>query len=93
VAATNPSNFTAEDRTDLVRLVSATTHVPLATAEPRVDQSVSLVRQKLRATRHAAIILAFITAAAAAVSSIAALEAARVGGRHRDAIPKPLTGS
>jgi hypothetical protein len=87
VAATNSQNFTLDDRAALVRLVSETTHAPAAVAQSRVDQSISFVREKLRATRHAAIILAFITAAAAAVSSIAALEAARLGGRRRDAIP------
>lgn len=86
VAATNPSTFTQEDRADLINLVSATTHVPPTEAQTRVDQSIALVRQDLRAARHAAIILAFITAAAAAVSSLAALQAARLGGRHRDAV-------
>jgi hypothetical protein len=86
VAASSGSEFTADDRADLVRLVTEGGRIAPAEAQARVDQSIALVRQKLRALRHAAIILAFITAAAAAAAAVAAAQAARAGGRQRDAV-------
>jgi hypothetical protein len=86
LAASSDTGFTPDDRADLVRLVAETTRAPPATVQARVDQSIALVRQKLRAVRHAAIILAFITAAAAAVAAVAAAQAARIGGRQRDGV-------
>jgi hypothetical protein len=85
-ASGGDAGFTSDDRTDLTRLVSDTTRQTAVDAQARVDQSIALVRQKLRAARHAGIILAFITAAAAAASAVAAAQAARVGGRQRDEV-------
>jgi hypothetical protein len=83
-AASSGAGFTADDRADLVRLVSETDRIPAADAQARVDQSIALVREKLRAARRGAVILAFITAAAAAAAAVAAAQAARIGGRRRD---------
>jgi len=86
VAATGDTGFSQDDRADLVRIVSQTTRATPADAQTRVDQSINLVKQKLKAMRHGAIILAFITAAAAAAAAVAAAEAARLGGRKRDGV-------
>jgi hypothetical protein len=86
LAASSGGGFTADDRADLVRLVAETTRLSPEAAVTRVDQSIVSVREKIRAARHAAIILAFITAASAAASAAMAWQAARVGGRHRDAV-------
>jgi hypothetical protein len=86
VAASAGSGFTADDRAELVRLVAETGRLPQDAAQARVDQIIASVSDKLRRTRHAAIILAFITAASAAASAAVAWQAARVGGRHRDAV-------
>jgi hypothetical protein len=74
----------ADDRSYLVRLVSARTGLNAADADRRVGQTVVEARQANRQTRASAIIIGFMTAASLAAGAAAAWFAAEVGGRHRD---------
>jgi len=81
----------ADDRSYLVRLVSARTGLNPADAERRVGQVVAESRQANRRTRTSAIIIGFMTAASLAAGAAAAWFAACMGGQHRDqAISPPL---
>jgi hypothetical protein len=91
-SATKNPGLSDDDHARLAGLVAATARVAPATAEVRVRQSVASIRDKIAAARRAAIILAFITAAALAVGAAAAWQAACIGGRHRDAAAPPSLG-
>jgi hypothetical protein len=91
-SATKNPGLSDDDHARLTDLVAATARVAPATAEVRVRQSVASIRDKIAAGRRAAIILAFITAAALAVGAAAAWQAACIGGRHRDATAPPSLG-
>lgn len=79
----------AQDRTALAQLTAAATGTTVQTAQAKVDQAIEAVHARQVAARHAAIILAFITAASAVAAAAAAWQAACVGGRHRDAANPP----
>lgn len=81
--------FSADDRSQLIGLVVATARVTPEVAQARVDQSITSVRHKVAAARHAAVILAFVTAASLMAGAAAAWQAACIGGRHRDNAAPP----
>jgi hypothetical protein len=86
---TSGSSFNADDRAQLIGLVVATARVTPEAAQARVDQSITSVRRKVTAARHAGVVLAFVTAASLMASAAAAWQAACIGGRHRDNAAPP----
>jgi hypothetical protein len=78
-----------QDQAQLAALVADTERIAPAAAAARVNESVASIKDKVAAARRAAIILAFVTAAALAVGAAAAWQAACVGGRHRDCAAPP----
>ena len=80
-----------EDRTELVRLVSARTGLGQADAERRVDDVIARARDDISRARKAAIILAFSAGAAALIGLAAAWFAAGEGGKHRDGTAPSMT--
>jgi hypothetical protein len=89
VASLETSPGSAADRTQLARIVAATTRMPVADAQSRVDQAVAAARDKIAAARRAATILAFITAASLLVAAVTAWFTAIAGGKHRDMATPP----
>jgi len=87
-AITEPS-FSNNDRAQLIGMVAATTGLTPDAAQVRVGQSLASARAKITAARHAAIILAFVTAASLFAAAAASWEAACIGGRHRDSAAPP----
>ena len=79
-----------EDRTELVRLVSARTGLGQAEAERRVDDVIARARDNISRARKAAVILAFSAGAAALIGLAMAWFAAGEGGKHRDGTPPSL---
>jgi hypothetical protein len=79
-----------EDRTELVRLVSARTGLAPPEAERRVDEVTARARENIRRARKSAVILAFSTGAAALLGLAVAWFAAGEGGKHRDGTPPSL---
>ena len=73
-----------EDRAYLVRLVSARTGLSPAEAERRVDDVTARAKENINRARRSAVVLAFMTGAAALLGAAAAWYAACAGGRHRD---------
>jgi hypothetical protein len=73
-----------DDRTYLVRLVSATTGAAPADAERRVNEAVTNAHDNIARARRSAVVLAFMLAAAALLGAVVAWYAALEGGRHRD---------
>jgi hypothetical protein len=74
----------ADDRAYLVRLVSATTGLAPADADKRVMEVAGNAKADIDRARHAAVLLGFMTGAAALIGAVMAWFAACVGGRHRD---------
>jgi hypothetical protein len=72
-----------EDRTYLVRLVSARTGLAEADAARRVDDVIARAKENISRARRSATILAFMAGAAALLGAVAAWFAACAGGRHR----------
>ena len=73
-----------EDRTYLVRLVSATTGVAGPDAERRVDDVAARAKENISRARRSAVLLGFMAGAAALLGAAAAWFAACAGGHHRD---------
>jgi hypothetical protein len=74
----------ADDRTYLVRLVSALTGLAPADAERRVTDVVARANENIARARASAVILGFMIGAAALLGAVAAWFAACAGGRQRD---------
>jgi predicted transcriptional regulator len=74
----------SSDRAYLANLVSADTGLAAADAEHRVDEVAARAKQDISRARSSAVILAFMTGAAALLGAIAAWMAAITGGRYRD---------
>jgi hypothetical protein len=74
----------ADDRAYLVRLVSAETGLAPPDAERRVTDTAAAAQADINRARRSAIVLGFMTGAAALVGAAIAWAAACVGGRHRD---------
>ena len=84
LTASSHSGLQPEDRTYLVRLVTALTGLGQPEAERRVDGVVAQVKENISRARRSAVILGFMVGAAALVGAIAAWFAACAGGRQRD---------
>jgi len=84
LTASSHRGLQPDDRTYLVRLVSALTGLGQPEAERRVDDVVARARDNVSRARHSAVILGFMAGAAALVGLLAAWFAAGAGGRQRD---------
>lgn len=84
LTASSHRGFQPDDRTYLVRLVSAMTGLGQPEAERRVDDVVGRAKENISRARHSVVILGFMVGAAALVGAIAAWFAACAGGRQRD---------
>jgi len=85
------SELANNDRTYLVRLVTARTGLEASEADRRVAEVLAETRQAARRARAASVVIGFMTAASLALGAAAAWFAAGVGGRHRDqAISPPM---
>jgi hypothetical protein len=73
-----------EDRTYLIRLVSATSGLPAPDAERRVDEVVREAKQNIDRARHSGVLIGFMAGAALLLGAAAAWFAACAGGLHRD---------
>jgi hypothetical protein len=73
-----------DDRAYLVRLVASVTGAAQADAERRVNEAVTSAHDNISRARRTAVVLAFMTAAAALLGGVAAWYAAVAGARHRD---------
>lgn len=78
------SGMQADDRAHLVRLVSATTGLAQADADRRVTEVSGRAKSNIDRARRSAVLLAFMTGAAALLGAAAAWFAAVAGGVHRD---------
>jgi len=74
----------ADDRTELVRLVSSATGLAGPEADRRVTEVAGQARLNIQKARRSAVILAFMAGAAALLGAAAAWFAAIAGGAHRD---------
>jgi hypothetical protein len=74
----------AEDRAQLVRLVSAMAGLAAADADRRVTEVAGSAKANIDRARRSAVLLAFMTGAAALLGAAAAWFAATAGGAHRD---------
>jgi hypothetical protein len=90
LTASSHRGMPPEDRTELVRLVTARTGLAQPEAERRVDDVTARARENIRRARKSAVILAFSTGAAALLGLAAAWFAAGEGGKHRDGTPPSL---
>jgi hypothetical protein len=84
LTASSHRGMQPEDRSYLVRLVSARTGLAQPEAERRVDDIAARAKENINRARRSAVILAFMTGAAALVGAATAWFAACAGGRHRD---------
>ena len=85
------SGITSDDRTYLIRLVSAQTGLAPADAERRTDAAIASARNNISRARRSGVILAFMAGTAALLGAAVAWFAAGLGGQHRDkAIAPPL---
>ena len=84
LTASSHRGMQADDRTYLVRLVTAITGLAAQDAERRVDDVIARAKENVSRARHTAVILGFMVGAAALIGAIAAWYAACAGGRLRD---------
>jgi hypothetical protein len=75
-----------EDRAYLVRLVGTMTGLAQPEAERRVAEVSASASENIKRARQTAVILAFMTAAAALAGAAMAWYAAGLGGRHREGV-------
>lgn len=78
------NDMPTEDRSQLVRLVSAISGLAAPDSEKRVSQVMGEAQHAASQARRSAVILGFALAAGLAAAAAAAWAAAGVGGRHRD---------
>lgn len=91
LTASGHSGVAADDRAYLTRLVSATTGAPAAEAQQRVETAIANARTNISRARRSAVLIAFMTGAAALFGAAAAWFAACTGGRHRDGVAPDMT--
>jgi hypothetical protein len=84
LTASSHRGLQPDDRTYMVRLVSAMTGLGQPEAERRVDDVVARAKENMSRARHSAVILGFMAGAAALLGAVAAWFAACAGGRQRD---------
>lgn len=89
LTAASHRGILADDRAYLIRLTAANTGLAAPEAEKRVDTIIAQARDNIRRARRAAVILAFMTGAAALLGAAVAWFAAGAGGRHRDGRSPP----
>jgi hypothetical protein len=90
LTASSHRGMLPEDRTALVRLVSANTGLAAPEAERRVETAVARAKENIDRARRSAAILAFMAAAAALAGAAVAWFAATAGGQHREGlVPVP----
>src|SRR5215216_7075564 len=90
LTASSHRGMPPEDRTELVRLVTARTGLAQPEAERRVDDVTARARENIARARKSAVILAFSAGAAALIGLAVAWFAAGEGGGHRDGTPPSL---
>ncbi len=90
LTASSHNGMSADDRSYLVQMVTATTGLAAPEAERRVDATIAEAKSAISRTRASTTILAFSVATALLLGAVAAWAAAESGGRHRDG--KPVTG-
>jgi len=91
LTSSSHSGVAAEDRSYLVRLVSARTGLGQPEAERRTDAAIASAKDNIARARRSTVILAFMAGAAALLGAAAAWFAAVAGGEQRD--ERALTGS
>jgi hypothetical protein len=84
LTASSHRGMQPDDRTYLIRLVTAMTGVAPPDAERRVDDVTARAKENISRARRSAVILGFMVGAAALVGAVAAWYAACAGGRLRD---------
>ena len=84
LAADGHSGLSSEDRSHLVRLVSARTGLSQADAEARVTTVVAAAQENVDRGRRASILLAFMVGSAGILGLAAAWFGAIAGAQHRD---------
>ncbi len=90
------TGMTGDDRAYLVRLVATTTGLAPADADRRVTEVAGEAKSDIDRARRSAVLLGFMTGAAALLGAVMAWFAACAGGRHRDgreAVPSYLDWS
>jgi len=93
LTASSHRGILPEDRTELVRLVTARTGLAQPEAERRVDDVIARARENIARARKSAVILAFSLGAAAVLGLAVVWFAAGEGGKHRDGTaPSMLRG-
>jgi hypothetical protein len=90
LAAPSRRGMPPEDRSELVRLVTARTGLAQPEAERRVEDVIARARENISRARKSAVILAFSAGAAALLGLAIAWFAAGEGGKHRDGTPPSL---
>jgi hypothetical protein len=83
------TGISADDRTYLIRLTAATTGLSPADAERRVTEVAANSKADIDRARRSAVLLGFMTGAAALLGAAAAWFAAATGGRHREGVVTP----
>ena len=84
LTASSHRGMQADDRSYLVRLVSALTGLAPPDAERRVDQVTAQAKENISRARRTGVILGFMVGAAALLGAAAAWYVACATGRHRD---------
>ncbi|HEX4556269.1 MAG TPA: hypothetical protein VH249_19915 [Xanthobacteraceae bacterium] len=83
------AGMSADDRTYLIRLTAAATGLAPADAERRVTEVAANAKADIDRARRSAVLLGFMTGAAALLGAAAAWFAAAAGGRHREGVVTP----
>jgi hypothetical protein len=84
LTASSHRGMQADDRTYLVRLVTAMTSLAPADAERRVNDVIVQTKESISRARRSAVIFGFMVGASALLGAVAAWFAACAGGRARD---------
>jgi hypothetical protein len=90
LTASSHRGMLPEDRTELIRIVTARTGLSQPEAERRVDDVIARAKENISRARKSSVILAFSAGAAALLGLVIAWFAACEGGRHRDGTPPSL---
>ena len=84
LTTTSHNGMQQDDRAYLVRLVSAETGLAPPDADRRVNEVAANAQADLNRARRSAVVLGFMTGAAALLGAVIAWFTACAGGRHRD---------
>lgn len=86
LTTTSHRGMLPDDRTYLVRLISAQSGLGPAEAEARVNDVAARSKENLNRARHVALLIGFMTGAAALIGAAAAWYSAVAAGRHREGV-------